>query len=55
MAKRKARRSKSATVQVRVEPGLKAELQRYARSNDMTPSALLRLTLKNLAEIVARQ
>ena len=55
MPRPKARYTKSATMQVRVLPETKAILERYAERLNMTVSALLRLTLKNLADIASRQ
>jgi antitoxin component of RelBE/YafQ-DinJ toxin-antitoxin module len=45
----KSRKTKQATVQVRIEEDVKAVLQQYADAFGITLSALMRLTLANLA------
>lgn len=52
MSKAKARRSMDAMVQARFASDDKTTLEQYADKSGITLSALIRLTLKNLADIV---
>lgn len=51
MPRPKARRTKAAYMQARVEDSDKEVLQRYADKLGITLSELLRMTIKNLADI----
>jgi len=48
----KARRTKSTTMQARMEDDVKNTLQRYADTQGITLSELIRMTLRNLAGVV---
>ena len=52
MARMKARRTKSTTMQARMEDDVKNTLQRYADTQGITLSELIRMTLRNLAGVV---
>ena len=52
MARMKARRTKSTTMQARMEDDVKVTLQRYADTQGITLSELIRMTLRNLAGVV---
>ena len=52
MARVKARRTKGTIVQARMEEDVKRTLQRYADQQGITLSELIRMTLKNLADVV---
>lgn len=51
----KARRTKSTTIQARMEENVKKLLQRYADSQGISLSALVQRTLANLADVVKQQ
>jgi predicted HicB family RNase H-like nuclease len=55
MVRPKARRTKSTTIQARMEDNVKKILQRYADSQGITLSALVQRTLANLADVVKAQ
>lgn len=52
MARPKARRTKSTTVQVRIEDADKVILQGYADKQGILLSELIRMTLRNLITVV---
>ena len=52
MARPKARRVKSTTVQVRIEDSDKAVLQSYADQQGILLSELIRSTLRNVVAVV---
>ena len=52
MARMKARRTKSTTMQARMEDDVKNTLQQYADTQGITLSELIRMTLRNLAGVV---
>lgn len=52
MARVKARRTKATLMQARVENRDKAILQKYADQQGITLSELIRMTLRNLADVV---
>ena len=52
MARIKARRTKGTIAQARMEIDVKHTLQRYAEQQGITLSELIRMTLKNLADVV---
>lgn len=52
MARVKVRRTKSTTMQARMEDKDKVVLQKYADAQGITLSELIRMTLKKLAVVV---